>query len=58
MVCLRQWRSLALKRAGAGNVRVFMLEGEAGLSAGGAFESLNSAWGMALDNLFRDPGLE
>jgi len=45
MVCLRQWRSPGVEAAGAGNVRVFMLEGEAGLSAGGAFESLNSAWG-------------
>lgn len=44
-------QALALKLAGAGDVRVFMLEGEAGLTPGGAFETLNSAWGLNLDNL-------
>jgi transketolase len=44
--------ALALKRAGAGSVRVFALEGEAGLSAGVVHETLNSAWGLKLDNLF------
>lgn len=44
-------QALALKLAGAGNVRVFMLEGEAGLTPGGVHETLNSAWGLNLDNL-------
>ncbi|MGC8780368.1 MAG: transketolase-like TK C-terminal-containing protein [Anaerolineae bacterium] len=43
--------ALALKRAGAGCVRVFALEGEGGLSAGAAHETMNSAWGLGLDNL-------
>jgi transketolase len=44
--------SLALKRAGARGVKVFALEGEGGLTPGGVHEVLNSAWGLALDNLF------
>ncbi|MGQ9583770.1 MAG: transketolase [Anaerolineae bacterium] len=44
--------ALALKRAGAGQVRVFAFEGEAGLSAGASHETKNSAWGLGLDNLF------
>ena len=43
--------ALALKRAGAGDVRVFMLEGEAGLTPGAVHEVMNSAWGLNLDNL-------
>ena len=43
--------ALALKRAGAGNVRVFFMEGEAGLTPGAAHETLNSAWGLNLNNL-------
>jgi len=43
--------ALALKRAGAGGVKVFFLEGEGGLTPGGVFETMNSAWGLALDNL-------
>lgn len=43
--------AFALKRAGAGEVRVFLLEGEGGLTPGATHETLNSAWGMALDNL-------
>lgn len=43
--------ALALKRAGAGCVKVFALEGEGGLSAGAAHEVMNSAWGLRLDNL-------
>ncbi len=43
--------ALALKRAGAEGVKVFFLEGEGGLTPGGVFETLNSAWGLALDNL-------
>ncbi|MBG0786543.1 MAG: transketolase, partial [Anaerolineaceae bacterium] len=44
--------ALALKRAGAGDVRVFFLEGEAGLTPGAVHETMNSAWGLNLDNLF------
>lgn len=44
--------AVALKRAGAGDVKVFVMDGETGLTAGGALESLNSAWGLALDNLY------
>ncbi|NLF00494.1 MAG: transketolase [Anaerolineales bacterium] len=43
--------ALALKRAGAGDVRVFVLEGEGGLTPGVNHESMNSGWGLALDNL-------
>lgn len=44
--------ALALKRAGAQGVKVFAFEGEAGLTAGGAYETMNSAYGLALDNLY------
>lgn len=44
--------ALALKRAGANGVKVFIFEGEAGLTPGVTHEVLNSAWGLALDNLF------
>lgn len=44
--------ALALKRAGVGEVRVFFIEGEGGLTPGGNYESMNSAWGLALDNLY------
>ena len=44
--------ALALKRAGAGGVKVFILEGEAGLTPGGTHETMNSAWALALDNLY------
>jgi transketolase len=44
--------ALALKRAGANGVKVFILEGEAGLTPGGFHETLNSAWGLGLDNLY------
>jgi len=43
--------ALALKRAGVGEVRVFALEGEAGLTPGVVHETMNSAWGLKLDNL-------
>ncbi len=45
-------QAMALKRAGAGDVRVFALDGEGGLTAGGTHECLNSAWGLGLDNLY------
>ena len=44
-------QALALKRAGLGSVKVFALEGEGGLSTGVTHETLNSAWGLGLDNL-------
>ena len=44
--------ALALKRAGAGSVKVFILEGEGGLTPGSTHETANSAWGLALDNLY------
>ena len=44
--------ALALKRAGADGVKVFIFEGEGGLTPGGTHETMNSAYGMALDNLY------
>jgi transketolase len=44
--------ALALKRAGAEGVKVFVLEGEGGLTPGAVHETANSAWGLALDNLY------
>ncbi|HEY72529.1 MAG TPA: transketolase [Thermoflexia bacterium] len=44
--------ALALKRAGADGVKVFIFEGEAGLTPGATHETANSAWGLALDNLY------
>jgi transketolase len=44
--------ALALKRAGADGVKVFAFDGEAGLTPGGVHETMNSAWGLALDNLY------
>jgi transketolase len=43
--------AFALKRAGAGEVQVFIFEGEGGLTPGSTHETLNTAWGMALNNL-------
>lgn len=44
--------ALALKRAGATGVKVFCVEGEGGLTPGANYETMNSAWGLALDNLY------
>lgn len=44
--------ALALKRAGAYGVKVIALEGDAGLTTGVTHETLNSAWGLGLDNLY------
>jgi transketolase len=44
--------ALALKRAGAEGVKVFAFDGETGLTPGGVYETMNSAWGLALDNLY------
>ena len=43
--------AFALKRAGAGAVKVFAVEGEGGLTAGASHETKNSAYGLGLDNL-------
>ena len=41
----------ALKLAGAGEVKVFVVEGEGGLTPGASHETRNTAWGLGLDNL-------
>jgi transketolase len=43
--------ALALKLAGAAQVKVFCVEGEGGLTTGAAHETMNSAWGLGLANL-------
>ena len=43
--------ALALKLAGVPEVKVFAFEGEGGLTTGATHETLNSAWGLGLDNL-------
>jgi len=43
--------ALALKMAGAGDVRVFVVEGEGGLTPGATHETKNAAWGLGLSNL-------
>jgi len=43
--------AMALKYAGAEDVRVFAVEGEVGLTPGATHESLNSAYGLGLSNL-------
>lgn len=44
--------AMALKYAGAEDVRVFAVEGEGGLTPGVTHESLNSAYGLGLSNLY------
>jgi transketolase len=43
--------ALSLKLAGAGEVKVFVFEGEGGLTPGSAHEVKTMAWGLGLDNL-------
>jgi transketolase len=43
--------ALALKHAGAEEVKVFVAEGEGGLTPGGAHEARHTAWGLGLSNL-------
>lgn len=43
--------ALALKLAGASEVKVFVVEGEGGLTPGAAHETKNSAFGLGLSNL-------
>lgn len=44
-------QALALKLAGAPEVKVLALEGEGGLTPGSVHETMNSAWGLGLSNL-------
>ena len=44
--------AMALKLAGADDVRVFAIEGEGGLTTGATHETQNSAWGLGLSNLY------
>jgi transketolase len=43
--------ALALKHAGADEVKVFVMEGEGGLTPGAAHETRHTAWGLGLNNL-------
>lgn len=43
--------ALALKMAGAEQVKVFVVEGEGGLTPGSTHETKNTAWGLGLSNL-------
>jgi transketolase len=43
--------ALALKLAGCEDVRVFVVEGEGGLTPGASHETRNAAWGLGLSNL-------
>ena len=43
--------ALALKLAGADEVKVFVMEGEGGLTPGAAHETKHTAWGLGLNNL-------
>lgn len=43
--------AVALRLAGAGEVKVFVVEGEGGLTPGASHETRNSAWGLGLSNL-------
>lgn len=45
-------QAVALKRAGAAGVKVIIFEGEGGLTPGVTHETMNSAWGLGLDNLY------
>ena len=45
-------QAMALKYANADDIRVFAIEGEGGLTTGVTHESLNSAYGLGLNNLF------
>src|SRR6266496_6102084 len=43
--------AVALKLAGAEDVKVFAVEGEGGLTPGASHETRNTAWGLGLSNL-------
>ena len=51
MFLYRPDKSLALKFAGASDVKVFAFEGEGGFTTGASHETINSAWGLGLENL-------
>lgn len=44
-------QAIGLKLAGCEEVKVFVFEGEGGLTPGAAHESKNSAWGLGVSNL-------
>ncbi|HET7701741.1 MAG TPA: transketolase [Candidatus Limnocylindria bacterium] len=44
-------QAVALRLAGCDDVKVFVVEGEGGLTPGASHESKNSAWGLGLANL-------
>lgn len=44
-------QALALEMAGTPDVKVFVVEGEGGLTPGAAHETKNTAWGLGLSNL-------
>jgi len=44
--------AMALKLAGADDIRVFAIEGEGGSTTGSTHETQNSAWGLGLNNLY------
>ncbi|OQX88540.1 transketolase [candidate division KSB1 bacterium 4484_87] len=44
--------AMALKLAGADDIRVFAVEGEGGATAGAIHETQNSAYGLGLNNLY------
>jgi len=44
--------AMALKMAGLDDVKVFAVEGEGGATAGAIHETMNSAWGLGLNNLY------
>lgn len=44
-------QALALKMAGCEEVKVFVVEGEGGLTPGASHETKNAAWGLGLSNL-------
>ena len=43
--------ALALQYSSASEVKVFVMEGEGGITAGASHETINSAWGLGLGNL-------
>lgn len=43
--------AVALKMAGVDDVKVFVVEGEGGLTPGASHETKNTAWGLGLSNL-------
>lgn len=45
-------QALALKLAGAPEVKVIAFEGDGGLTPGAIHETMNSAWGLGLHNLY------